>query len=135
MRLVKVRIRRGDFAKGEDQMVYPKRYHPIEVDRMGMYATAINPAGISLSGDIGRGDAEEYCVIALPDDLAEEYAADPDMAIIDETEADKLMTSWKEGNNVSAEIAHKPVSQKVRNINNKLDNLPAELKTHRSAKK
>lgn len=135
MRLVKVRIRRGDFTKGEDQMVYPDRYNPIEVDRLGMYATAINHAGVSLSGDIGRGDEEEYCIIALPDTLAEEYAADPDMAIIDETEANRLMNSWKEGNNVPLELTHLPVAEKVKNINNQLDNLAENLKTHRSVKK
>lgn len=130
MRLIKVRIKKGDFTKGEDQMIYPARYNPVEVDRMGMYATAINPAGASLSGNIGRGEEEEFCIIALPDNLAEEYAADPDMAIIDETEADNLMNDWKEGNGISVELKHDPVAVKVRNINNRLDNLPENLKTH-----
>lgn len=134
MRLIKVRIRRGDHTQGEDQMVYPARYNAVEVDRMGMYATAINHAGASLSGHIGRGEEEEYCVIALPDNLALEYASDPDMAIIDEAEADKLMNEWKEGNDVPDEMIHHPVSRKVKNINNNM-NLPENMMTHRSAKK
>jgi len=103
MRLVKVRIRAGDVAKGEDQMVYPDRYNAAEVDRYGMYASQLNPATVSLSGDIGRGGSEEFCIIALPDALAEEYADDPEIMIVDSTEADTLMEQWRVNNGAPEE--------------------------------
>ena len=108
MRLVKVRIRRGDPKKGEDMMVYPEAYNPQEVDRYGRYATGINPAQVSLSGEIGRGGEEEFCVISLPDEMAETYAQDPDMAIIDEAEADNLMESWRIANGAPEESVVDP---------------------------
>lgn len=109
MRLLKVRIKRGDYTKGEPQMVYPAKYNPVEVDRVGRSSVMINSAGISLSGDIGRGDDEEFCIIAMPDELALEYAKDPDMAIISSEEADALMESWRENNKVPVEAVADPV--------------------------
>ena len=119
MRLLKVLIKRGDIGKDEDMMVYPARYNAVEVDRMGHYATAINPANVSLSGEIGRGGIEEYCIIALPDTLAVEYAQDPDMAIIDSTEADTLMESWRLANGAPEETIKEPA--RITAIRAKLD--------------
>lgn len=104
MRLVKVRIRAGDTSIGDDQLVYPTRYDAKEVDRYGFYATKLNVAAVSMSGDIGRGGDEEYCVIALPDALAEEYADDPNMMLIDSIEADTLMESWRVKNGAPKEV-------------------------------
>jgi len=104
MKIVKVRIRSGDHTKGEDAMVYPARYDPIEVDRMGAYATKINHAGVSLSGGLSRGEPEEFCLIMLPDALANEYALDPDMTIITDLEADTLMEQWRVDNNIPQEM-------------------------------
>ncbi len=108
MRLVKVKIRRGDAEKGEDQLVYPARYNAVEVDRYGKAAPSIASAGLTMSGDIGRGDEFEYCVIALPDELAEEYASDPDMQIIDEAEADNFLEESRVKNGLPEEQVTDP---------------------------
>ena len=107
-KLVKVTIRRGDFAKGENQMVYPSAYNSQEVDIMGLYATTLNIASISLSGGIGRGDDHEFCIIALPATLAAKYVVDPDMIIVSELVADNLMEQWRLDNNQSEEIVTDP---------------------------
>ena len=58
MKVVKVRIRAGDFTQGEAQMVYPARYNAREVDARGVGPSAVNGSG-AYSGHIGRGaDAE-----------------------------------------------------------------------------
>ena len=103
MKLIKVKIRRGDHKIDEPMMVYPNKYDPVEVDRVGMYATAINNALISLSGEIGRGGDHEFCIIAMPDDVADEYATDPDMEIIDSDTANDLMEQWRIGNDFPEE--------------------------------
>ncbi len=108
MRIVKVRIRRGDHRKGEDAMVYPKRYDPVEVDRYGHYATKLGHPGVTMSGGIGRGEPEEWCLIMLPDALAQEYAQDPDMEIIDDATAEALMAQWKQDNEVPDEVVTDP---------------------------
>jgi len=98
MKIVKVRIRRGDWRKGEDQMLYPDRYDAQEVDREGLGPTMLNGTG-SYSGHIGKGNAEEWCFIALPDELADEYALDKDMEIIHDLDADEDMETWRVENN------------------------------------
>lgn len=88
--IVKVRIVRGE----TQQLQYPKRYNAVEVDRHGLSASAFGgPCGHS--GGIGMGQVEEYCLILMPDDLAAEYAADPDMEIVDAATADTLMEQWR----------------------------------------
>lgn len=92
MKVLKVHIRRG--RKGEDLMVYPARYKAEEVDRNGLGPCLVNGA-CAYSGDIGRGKDDEYCIICLRDDLAEEYAKDPDMEIVSPEDADALMEQWR----------------------------------------
>jgi len=101
MQAVKIRIRRG--RVGETQMVYPSRYNAQEVDRNGVGPLGVNRAG-AYSGHIGKGGAEEWCIIALDDTLASEYALDPDMTIITSVEADTLMEQWRVFNDESEEV-------------------------------
>jgi len=54
----------------------------------------MNGAG-AYSGGIGMGRKEEWCIIGLDDDLADEYAMDPDMEIVTEEQADTLMEAWR----------------------------------------
>lgn len=96
MKAVKVRIRRG--SVNEPMMVYPARYNAIEVDRNGIGPTNVNPASVVYSGGIGRGEAEEWCYIILPDALADEYALDPDMSIEADSKADADMEAWRIAN-------------------------------------
>lgn len=97
-KLIKVTIRRGEL--GEPAMKYPSRYNAVEVDRFGYYSTKLNNAGVSLSGGLGRGESTEFCIIALPDTLADDYATDPHMEIVDEATADTLMEQWRLDNGV-----------------------------------
>jgi len=97
MKVVKVKIRRG--GPGEDMMVYPDAAHggpydPYEVDRVGI-GPRMSGGMCGYSGDIGKGGDHEYCLIVLPDELAETYAAHPDMEIVTESEADALMADWR----------------------------------------
>ena len=115
MKLVKVRIRRG--GEGEDMMVYPPRYRAGEVDRNGVGPTNLNPAGCVYSGGIGRGDVEEWCIIALDDALADEYATDPGMEIVTEAQADADMESWRVANGLPATTISDP--ELVRHIDAK----------------
>ena len=102
MKAIKVRIRRG--ALGEDAMVYPARYNAQEVDRFGVGPCGVNFASISYSGAFRRGASEEHCIILLEDDLATEYAQDPDMEIVTAGEADALMEVWRIGNGAPEEV-------------------------------
>lgn len=95
MKVLKVHIRRG--RKGEDLMVYPARYDAEEVDRFGLGPCLVNGT-CAYSGNIGRGEDDEYCIICLADDLAYEYAKDPDMEIITPKQADALMEQWRVDN-------------------------------------
>ena len=101
MKLVKVKIVRGN--KGESAMKYPVRYDAVEVDRMGMSATALNYASCSYSGAMSRAEPIEFCIIAMPDNLADDYATDADMEIITELEADTFMEQWRLDNNAPEE--------------------------------
>ena len=92
-RVVKVRIHRGDFARGENQLMYPERYNPQEIDRQGQL---IGPGNGGYSGHIGLGGDEEWCILVLPDALANEYAEDRDMEIITMSEADTLREQWRQ---------------------------------------
>ncbi|RLG36308.1 MAG: hypothetical protein DRN91_08290, partial [Candidatus Alkanophagales archaeon] len=94
LKIVKVRIRRG--GAGEDMMVYPDRYNAQEVDRCGIGPLNLQRGAGAYSGHIGLGGDEEWCLIALPPDLAAEYAKDPDMEIITADEADALMDEWRQ---------------------------------------
>ena len=101
MKTVKVRIRRG--GPGENQMVYPPRYNAQEVDRNGVGPLGVNRTG-AYSGHIGKGGKEEWCIIALDDALAVEYAQSADMEIVTAVEADALMEEWRIFNSESEEI-------------------------------
>jgi hypothetical protein len=90
-KVVKVRIHRGDPTRGEHQLEYPDRYHAQEVDQRGQL---IGPRLNGYSGHIGRGGDEEWCLIVLPDELADEYARDTDMEIIPVAKADDLRERW-----------------------------------------
>lgn len=100
MKVVKVRIRRG--GVGEYMMVYPARYKAEEVDRFGLGPCNVNGT-CAYSGNIGRGEDEEYCIVCLRDDIADQYAKDPDMEIITPQAADTLMEQWRVDNGVPAE--------------------------------
>lgn len=105
MKVVLVRIVRGKV--GEDQMVYPKRYNAEEVGRNGLGPCSVNGTG-AYSGHIGRGGKEEWCIVALDDALAEEYAEDVDMDIIDASTADTLMEEWRIANEESEDVISDP---------------------------
>lgn len=105
MRLIKVRIKAGNINAGEDMLIYPSRYNPDEVDRQGGGTTRLNQLAVAMTGEIGRGEAtEEYLYLALPDALAEEYALDPDMVIVDSTEANATMEQARINNNIAETI-------------------------------
>ncbi len=114
MKLLKVRIRRGDHTKGEDQLVYPTKYDPVEIDRIGMSAPTINHAGISMSGEVGRGGSEEWCIIAMPDVVANEYALDPDMQIRTSAECDTDMEAWRIQNGVPEERVYPEIVNAIK---------------------
>ena len=92
MKLLKVRIRRG--ALGENAMIYPAGYNAQQVDREGIYAIGL-PVQDALSGGIGLGDAEEWCLIALSNSVAADYASDPDMEVVTEAQANTLLADWR----------------------------------------
>lgn len=92
MKLLKIRIRRG--AVGEDAMIYPAAYDAQQVSREGVYAIGL-PVQDALSGGIGLGDIEEWCLIALNDNVADVYALDPDMDIVTQAQADTLLAEWR----------------------------------------
>lgn len=79
MKVVKVRIRRGDQTLGEPMMVYPAGYNSHQIDSVG-----VGPTGVAYgySGHIGEGASEEFCFIVLPDALADQYALSDDMEIV-----------------------------------------------------
>ena len=105
MKVVKVHIRRGKL--GEDMMIYPKRYNAEEVDRNGIGPTNVNGIG-AYSGLIGRGGREDWCIIILEDELAKQYARDPDMSIISAEQADALMEQWRIDNGLSETVIRNP---------------------------
>lgn len=101
MKIVKVRIRRGD--EGQNMMVYPVRYHAQEVDLQGLGPLNVNQSN-AYSGHIARGGKEAWCLIILDDDLADDYAADADMAIITPVVADALMEEWRVAKGETEEV-------------------------------
>jgi len=105
MKIVKVYIRRG--GVGENQLCYPASYNAEQVDREGFGPTAMFGTS-SYSGGVGRGENHEYCLIVLEDALAETYAVDKDMEIIDPSEADTLMEQWRIDNHESEEVVDDP---------------------------
>lgn len=114
MKIVKVHIRRG--GVGEDMLVYPGRYNAQEVDRNGIGPTSVNGTGAYSKG-IGKGAPEEWCYIILDDKLADEYAKDPEMAIVDAVTADADMEAWRLANHESQVVIRDP--EKVRYIQEK----------------
>lgn len=116
MKIIKVTVRRGDYAKGEDMMVYPARYNAQEVDRNGIGPTNVNGVGAYSKG-IGKGAAEEWCYILLDDKLADEYATDPDMEIVDAVTADADMEAWRVANHESEIVIKDP--ERVRFVQEK----------------
>ena len=92
MKLLKVRIVRG--KADENAMVYPAAYNAQQVDREGIYAIGL-PVQDALSGGIGLGDNEEWCLIALNDVVATEYARDPEMEIVTEAQANTRLAAWR----------------------------------------
>lgn len=121
MRVVKVRIRRGDMSINpstgkprEPMMVYPDAYNAEEVDRYGGGVNRLNMAQVAYSGEIGReGGGEEYLFIALPDDIAERYAQDPDMMVVTSTVADVEMEQARINNNVPEQVISAPEQVKL----------------------
>lgn len=105
MKAVLVRIVRGKV--GQNQLVYPNSYNAEEVERSGLGPCSVNGTG-AYSGHIGRGGKEEWCIIALDDELADEYAKDADMEIITPDTADALMEEWRVDNNESTEVISNP---------------------------
>ena len=103
MKIVKVRIRRG--GTNENMMVYPARYRAQEVDRNGFGPTMM---GLAYEGRIGRGANEEYCIICLEDALADIYARDPNMEVIEPDDADALMEQWRKDNGLPEEYVSDP---------------------------
>ncbi len=104
-RVVKVRIRRG--GPGENMMVYPERYDAQEVDRRGIGPLNVMGA-MAYSGHIGMGGEEEWCLITLPEGLAQEYAKDPNMTLITPDVADELMENWRKMQGRPLEIVSDP---------------------------
>ncbi len=101
MKIVKVRIRRGD--EGQEMMVYPARYRAQEVDRNGLGPLNVNQSN-AYSGHIARGGKTAWCLIILDDDLADEYATDANMAIITPIVADALMEEWRVAKGETEEV-------------------------------
>jgi hypothetical protein len=67
MKYLKIKIKKGDPKKGEHQMIYPDVYDAMEVEQV-----KIGP--ILYPNEIGKGAAEEDCVICVGNDIvAEEY--------------------------------------------------------------
>lgn len=67
MKYLKIKIKKGDPKKGEHQMVYPDIYDAMEVEQV-----KIGP--ILYPNEIGKGAAEEDCVICFGDDtIANDY--------------------------------------------------------------
>jgi len=67
--------------------MYPDRYDPEEVDREGMGV-------LGYSQSIEIGEASGFCLIALDDATADDYAKDVDMQIIPVADADTLLDAW-----------------------------------------
>jgi len=92
MKYLKIKIKRGDAKKGEHQMVYPDCYDAMEVEHV-----KIGP--ILYPDEIGKGAAEEDCVICFSDDqIADEYIAESNGAIIElsESQVDEYMANrWE----------------------------------------
>ena len=101
MKCIKVLIKRGKV--GEEMMVYPNLYNAEEVDRNGIGPLGVNRSG-AYSGHIGNGGSEEWCIIILDDALATTYAADPDMEIVTDIQADALMEQWRVEKNESENV-------------------------------
>jgi len=95
MKYLKIKIKRGDVRKGEDQMLYPDCYDAMEVEQV-----KIGP--ILYPNEIGKGAAEEDCVICFSDDqIADEYITESRGAIIEltETQVDKYLANrWERRN-------------------------------------
>ncbi len=100
MKLLKVRIRAGDLALKENQLMYPAKYDPVALDRVGLHGSALNNVGISMSGEVGRGGSEEWMFIALPEPHASDWASDPDMEFCSSADCDTEMEQWRINNGV-----------------------------------
>lgn len=110
MKYVIVTIRRG--TPFQDAMVYPAPYNPTDVDR--------NKRGpIVYEGALALGEDTEECMIYLKDALADQYALDPDMWIVTETQAD----AWLAANRKLAKMPTERITDadRVAAINLKVD--------------
>ena len=85
-------------------MIYPARYKAQEVDRVGYGPSAMQ----SYIGDIGKGAAEEFCLICLEDSMADVYARDSNMEIIEPNEADQHLRDCMEKNCIPEEYVADP---------------------------
>ena len=92
MKYLKIKIKKGDPKKGEHQMVYPDIYDAMEVEQV-----KIGP--ILYPNEIGKGAAEEDCVICFGDDTtANDYISGSAGRIreLSATEVDSYMaTRWE----------------------------------------
>jgi hypothetical protein len=111
-------------------MVYPPRYNAQEVDRSGFGPCNVNGIGAYSKG-IGKGAAFEYCYIILEDKVADEYALDPNMEIVDAATADADMEAWRVANHESEVVITDPdrvrfiQEKKARNAGRVSDGKPA----------
>ena len=89
MKYLKIRIRRGDHRRGENQMVYPDVYDAMEVER-SKFGPILYP------NEIGKGASEEDCIICFHDDkVAKAYLKDLGIVELSEKEVDEYMaTRW-----------------------------------------
>ena len=67
-----------------------------------------------MSGEVGRGGPEEWCFIALPDALADDWATDPDIEICSSADCDTEMEQWRINNGVPEERIDEEVINAIR---------------------
>jgi hypothetical protein len=105
MKYLKIKIKRGDPRKGENQMMYPACYDAMEVELV-----KIGP--ILYPDEIGRGATEEDCVICFGDNkIAAEYVRDGGSDIVELTEAavDSYMsTRWERRKDAEEQVTDEP---------------------------
>lgn len=82
MKLIKVKIIKN-VTPGQPRMQYPAIYNAQEVE--------VHKTGpIIYEGRLARGEDVEYCLLCVSDELANKYARDPDVVILNKGQAN----SW-----------------------------------------
>ena len=113
-KIVKVKIVR---KPGTSKMQYPATFKAKEVAELGIVPSALSRIGYS--GGLSRGEGAGYCLIVLPNILADEYALDPDMETITVTAADILLEQWRQDKHLPEETVTNP--NRIAAIQAKLD--------------